>query len=98
MAKTQIFFPERKKPLVIKQTTLHVRDGRKDSNSLQGHLLQIINFCRFHYNANVCTFGYTYVWWDWARWQQEIDWMAVNGINLPLAFVGQEAILQKVNT
>lgn len=27
---------------------------------------------------------------------REIDWMALQGINLPLAFTGQEAIWQKV--
>jgi len=36
------------------------------------------------------------VWWDWKRWEKEIDWMALQGINLPLAFTGQEAIWQKV--
>lgn len=39
----------------------------------------------------MCTFGYTTVWWNWDRWQREIDWMALNGINTPLAFTGQEA-------
>lgn len=38
----------------------------------------------------------SYVWWDWERWEKEIDWMALQGINLPLAFTGQEAIWQKV--
>lgn len=38
----------------------------------------------------------SYVWWDWQRWEKEIDWMALQGINLPLAFTGQEAIWQKV--
>lgn len=37
---------------------------------------------------NVCTFGYSYVHWDWSRWEREIDWMALNGINMPLAFNG----------
>ena len=31
-----------------------------------------------------------------ARWEQEIDWMALNGINLPLAFVGQEYVWRQV--
>lgn len=35
-------------------------------------------------------------WWDWKRWEKEIDMMALQGINLPLAFTGQEAIWQKV--
>lgn len=26
--------------------------------------------------------------WDWERWECEIDCMALNGINLPLAFTG----------
>lgn len=41
---------------------------------------------------NVCTFGYTTVWWDWKRWERELDWMALHGINMPLAMVGQEII------
>ncbi|KAG1682557.1 Alpha-N-acetylglucosaminidase [Nymphon striatum] len=50
---------------------------------------------RFRYYQNVCTVSYSMVWWDWARWEQEIDWMALNGINLPLAFNGQEAIFER---
>jgi len=36
------------------------------------------------------------VFWDWSRWEQEIDWMALQGINFPLAFVGQESIWEMV--
>ncbi|WP_343615743.1 alpha-N-acetylglucosaminidase [Flavobacterium sp.] len=43
---------------------------------------------------NACTFGYTTPWWDWKRWEQEIDWMALHGINLPTAMEGQEAVWQ----
>lgn len=43
-------------------------------------------------------FADSFVWWDWERWQKEIDWMALQGINLPLAFTGQESIWQKVFT
>jgi len=28
------------------------------------------------------------VWWDWDGWQHKLDWMAMNGINLPLSFTG----------
>lgn len=51
---------------------------------------------RYRYYQNVCTQSYSFVWWDWARWEQEIDWMALNGINLALAWNGQEAIWQRV--
>lgn len=51
---------------------------------------------RFRYYQNVCTSSYSFVWWDWERWEKEIDWMALNGINMALAFTGQEAIWQRV--
>lgn len=41
---------------------------------------------------NVCTVSYSMAWWDWARWEEELDWMAISGINLALAFTGQEHI------
>jgi alpha-N-acetylglucosaminidase len=41
---------------------------------------------------NYCTFNYSASWWDWKRWEQEIDFMALNGINMPLAVVGVEGI------
>uniref|UniRef100_A0ABI7X4W2 N-acetyl-alpha-glucosaminidase n=1 Tax=Felis catus TaxID=9685 RepID=A0ABI7X4W2_FELCA len=51
---------------------------------------------RYRYYQNVCTHSYSFVWWDWARWEKELDWMALNGINLALAWSGQEAIWQRV--
>ncbi|KAK5906466.1 hypothetical protein CgunFtcFv8_002330 [Champsocephalus gunnari] len=59
-------------------------------------VLRIKTQHRFRYYQNVCTFSYSSVWWDWPRWEREIDWMALNGINLPLAFTGQEALWQEV--
>ncbi|KAK2440253.1 alpha-N-acetylglucosaminidase [Trifolium repens] len=50
----------------------------------------------WNYYQNVVTSSYSFVWWDWERWEKEVDWMALQGINLPLAFTGQEAIWQKV--
>ncbi|EFA84230.1 hypothetical protein PPL_03307 [Heterostelium album PN500] len=47
---------------------------------------------KYRYYMNTCTFGYSTVWWDWERWEREIDWMALNGYNLPLAQVGQEYV------
>ncbi len=53
---------------------------------------------QFRYYLNYCTFNYTMSWWNWDRWQQEIDWMALNGINMPLAITGEEAIWRDVYT
>ncbi|XP_010257138.1 PREDICTED: alpha-N-acetylglucosaminidase isoform X1 [Nelumbo nucifera] len=50
----------------------------------------------WNYYQNVVTSSYSFVWWDWERWEKEIDWMALQGVNLPLAFTGQETIWQKV--
>ena len=50
----------------------------------------------FRYYLNVVTFGYTTAFWDWTRWEEEIDWMALHGINLPLALTAQEAIMARV--
>ena len=33
---------------------------------------------------NYCTFGYTMPWWKWKQWERFIDWMALNGVNMPL--------------
>jgi alpha-N-acetylglucosaminidase len=50
------------------------------------------------YDFNYCTFSYTMAFWDWARWEKEIDWMALHGINLPLAAVGQECVWRNMLT
>ena len=44
------------------------------------------------YDFNYCTFSYSMAFWDWQRWEQEIDWMALHGVNLPLAIVGEECV------
>ncbi|TZF83169.1 alpha-N-acetylglucosaminidase [Pedobacter sp. BS3] len=51
---------------------------------------------QYRYYLNYCTFNYTMSWWNWERWEREIDWMALNGINMPLALTGQNAIWDKV--
>lgn len=51
---------------------------------------------QFRYFLNVVTYGYTMPYWDWNRWQKEIDWMALHGINMPLALVANEAIALRV--
>lgn len=44
----------------------------------------------------MCTAGYSSAWWQWHQWEKSIDWMALNGINLALAFTAQEAIWQRL--
>ncbi|XP_060666886.1 alpha-N-acetylglucosaminidase [Drosophila nasuta] len=49
------------------------------------------------YYQNVCTWSYSFVWWNLEQWRRHIDWMALMGINLSLA-PNQEAIWQDVYT
>ncbi|MFZ4549673.1 MAG: alpha-N-acetylglucosaminidase, partial [Bacteroidales bacterium] len=51
---------------------------------------------KFRQYYNVCAFGYSTAFWHFSDWEKEIDWMAMHGINMPLAMMGQEAIWQKV--
>ena len=44
------------------------------------------------YAFNYCTFSYSMAFWDWKRWEQELDWLCLHGVNLPLAIVGEECV------
>jgi alpha-N-acetylglucosaminidase len=50
----------------------------------------------YSYYMNVCTETYSSWNWDWARWEKEVDWMALSGINLVLAYTGREYVYRKV--
>lgn len=63
---------------------------------LPGRKLHKVSPYADRYYLNYCTFNYSMAWWDWKRWEQEIDWMALNGINMPLALTGEEAVWQQV--
>jgi alpha-N-acetylglucosaminidase len=52
--------------------------------------------CNNRFFLNYCTFGYTMPYWKWTDWERLIDWMALNGVTMPLAITGQESIWQKV--
>lgn len=49
-------------------------------------------YLSLRYDFNYCTFSYSMAFWDWKRWEKEIDWMALHGVNLPLAIVGEECV------
>ncbi|HEY0432672.1 MAG TPA: alpha-N-acetylglucosaminidase [Chitinophagaceae bacterium] len=58
--------------------------------------LRIEARCAKRFMLNYCTFGYTMPWWTWKEWEHFIDWMALNGVNLPLAITGQEYVWYQV--
>ncbi|HVU26324.1 MAG TPA: alpha-N-acetylglucosaminidase [Verrucomicrobiae bacterium] len=51
---------------------------------------------KYRYAFNYCTFGYAMAFWDWKRWEREIDFMALNGINMPLAATGAEVVYRNI--
>ncbi|KIW14596.1 hypothetical protein PV08_07380 [Exophiala spinifera] len=66
------------------------------------HQLQALPACEplngssvvpWRYHFNTVTFSYTTAFWSWEDWEHELDWLALRGVNLPLAWVGYEKIL-----
>ncbi|MFA6240743.1 MAG: alpha-N-acetylglucosaminidase, partial [Candidatus Hydrogenedentales bacterium] len=58
--------------------------------------IRIVTPFAYRYCFNYCCFSYSMAWWDWPQWERVIDWMALQGINMPLAVTGQEAIWQSM--
>ncbi len=61
-----------------------------DTLPLPGKKIHKVTPYEYRYYMNYCTFNYSMSWWDWPRWEKEIDWMALHGINMPLAITGEE--------
>ncbi|TKG94981.1 alpha-N-acetylglucosaminidase [Puteibacter caeruleilacunae] len=51
---------------------------------------------RIRHAYNAVTPGYTTPYWDWKRWEQELDWQAMHGFNMLMAPVATEAIATRV--
>ncbi|XP_056019668.1 alpha-N-acetylglucosaminidase-like isoform X1 [Ostrea edulis] len=63
---------------------------------VEGGNINITTNDKFRFFQNVCTVSYSSVWYRWEQWESYIDWMAMRGINMALAFTGQEAMFQRV--
>ncbi|KAA8917280.1 hypothetical protein TRICI_000566 [Trichomonascus ciferrii] len=50
----------------------------------------------YRYHFNTVTFSYTTPFYTWDDWQHLLDWASLQGVNLPLAWVGYEKILIEV--
>lgn len=51
---------------------------------------------KYHYYMNVVTHGYSTPYWGWSRWQKELDWMAIHGMDMLLINNAYEAIMFRV--
>lgn len=49
---------------------------------------------RYRYALNYCTYNYSMSFYTWEDWERELDWMALNGVNLMLVANGAEAVWQ----
>lgn len=47
---------------------------------------------RYRYYLNYCTYSYSMAFRDWKRWEKELDFMALRGINMALSLTGQETV------
>ena len=54
--------------------------------------IRIISPYKYRFAYNYCTHGYTMPWWHWNRWRKELDFLAMQGVNLALVIEGQEQV------
>lgn len=59
--------------------------------SFDGQLTKHIHQ-QYRVYMNYCTLAYSMSWWNFERWEKELDYMALNGINMPLCAIGSEAV------
>ncbi|KAI0394292.1 glycoside hydrolase family 89 protein [Xylariaceae sp. FL0594] len=50
----------------------------------------------YRYYLNTVTTSYTSAFWGWEQWEEHLDWMALRGINIALAWIGFEKIYIEV--
>jgi len=56
--------------------------------------IKVVSPYPYRYALNYCTISYSMSFYQWKDWERELDWMALNGVNLILAPVGMEAVWQ----
>ena len=57
---------------------------------------RVVSPYRYSEIFNVCTLGYSAPFWDERRWLEELDWMALHGVNMTIAQIANEAIAERV--
>lgn len=67
------------------QMNFFENEANLDASSLPNLDVMKTSFSYWVYYQNVCTWSYSFAWWEWEDWRTHLNWMAVNGINLALA-------------
>ena len=55
-------------------------------------MIRMVTPHRHRVMFNYCTLSYTCAFWDWPRWERELDFLAMNGVNTPLGVLGLEGV------
>ncbi len=53
---------------------------------------------KYRYAYNYCTHSYSMAFWTEEQWQKEIDYLAMNGVNLVLDILGMEEVYRRFLT
>ncbi len=53
---------------------------------------------KYRYAYNYCTHSYSMAFWNEEQWQKEIDFLALNGVNLVLDILGMEEVYRRFLT
>ena len=61
-------------------------------NATKGNPIRKENLYDVRYAYNYCTNSYTMAFFGEDEWQRELDWLALNGVNVVLDLNGQEAV------
>ncbi|AQX04825.1 alpha-N-acetylglucosaminidase [Elizabethkingia meningoseptica] len=77
-----------------RQSVSHFGNNVKNISTLPeiDHLLKKNSFAFHRYALNYCTINYSFSFYTWKDWEKELDWMALNGVNIMLAPVGTELV------
>ncbi len=54
--------------------------------------IRVVSPYPYRFCYNYCTHGYTLAWRHWPRWERELDFLAMQGVNLALVIEGQEQV------
>ena len=65
--------------------------------SVNGKIDRTTTF-KYRYAYNYCTHSYSMAFWNEEQWQKEIDFLAMNGVNLVLDILGMEEVYRRFLT
>jgi len=82
----------------VKQSGAGIRawtGKRFDSAKWHSPDTRVVSPFKYHNYLNAVIYAYTVPYWDEARWFDEIDWMALHGVDMPLLLMAYEPIFAR---